>query len=77
MNRKILIMGNHDRRDNFLQVWPEYAKTSPVKGRIVSKVEMPHVDLLMLDTLNGPSDGNEAMADFLLEQSKDLPFMNQ
>ena len=32
---------------------------------------------LMLDTLNGPSDGNEAMADFLLEQSKDLPFMNQ
>ena len=32
---------------------------------------------LMLDTLNGPSDGNEDMAAFLLEQSKDLPFMNQ
>ena len=32
---------------------------------------------LMLDTLNGPSDGNEAMAAFLLDQTKDLPFMNQ
>ena len=32
---------------------------------------------LMLDTLNGPSEGNEAMAAFLVEQAKDLPFMNQ
>ena len=32
---------------------------------------------LMLDTLNGPSDDNDFMADFLLEQTKDLPFMNQ
>ena len=32
---------------------------------------------LMLDTLNGPSEGNEAMAEFLLEQARDLPFMNQ
>ena len=32
---------------------------------------------LMLDALNGPSDSNEFMADFLLEQSKDLPFMNK
>ncbi|MBR4808770.1 MAG: hypothetical protein IK031_00640 [Bacteroidales bacterium] len=32
---------------------------------------------LMLDTLNGQSEGNEFMADFLLEQAKDLPFMNQ
>ena len=31
----------------------------------------------MLDTLNGPSKGNEAMASLLLEQTKDLPFMNQ
>jgi len=31
----------------------------------------------MLDTLNGPSGGNEAMADLLVEQTKDLPFMNQ
>ncbi len=32
---------------------------------------------LMLDALNGPSDANEFMADFLVDQSKDLPFMNQ
>ena len=32
---------------------------------------------LMLDALNGPDESNGAMADFLLEQSKDLPFMNQ
>ena len=32
---------------------------------------------LMLDTLNGPSEGNEFMADYLLEQTKDLPFMNK
>ena len=32
---------------------------------------------LMLDALNGPSEANEMMANFLVEQSKDLPFMNQ
>ena len=32
---------------------------------------------LMLDALNGPSDANEFMAGFLVDQSKDLPFMNQ
>ena len=32
---------------------------------------------LMLDTLNGPSEGNEAMAAFLQEQADELPFMNQ
>lgn len=30
----------------------------------------------MFDTLNGPSESNEAMAEYLLEQTKDLPFMN-
>ena len=32
---------------------------------------------LMLDALNGPSEGNEFMADYLLEQANDLPFMNK
>ena len=32
---------------------------------------------LMLDSLNGPSEGNEFMADYLLEQTSDLPFMNK
>ncbi len=32
---------------------------------------------MMFDTLNGSYDDNALMADFLLEQAKDLPFMNQ
>ena len=31
----------------------------------------------MLDTLNGPSEVNKTMAELLMEQTKDLPFMNQ
>lgn len=30
----------------------------------------------MFDTLNGESDSNEMMAEMLMEQAKDLPFMN-
>ena len=32
---------------------------------------------LMLDSLNGESESNEFMANFLIEQTKDLPFMHQ
>ena len=32
---------------------------------------------LMLDALNGPSESNESMAEFLEEEIKGLPFMNQ
>ena len=32
---------------------------------------------LMFDELYGPSESNETMAEFLMEQAKDLPFMNQ
>ena len=31
----------------------------------------------MLDTLNGPSEGNDDLAALLEEQTRDLPFMNQ
>ena len=31
----------------------------------------------MLEILNGPNESNEGMAEFLVEQTKDLPFMNQ
>ena len=31
----------------------------------------------MFDTLNGPSESNDAMAAFLTDQAADLPFMNQ
>ncbi len=32
---------------------------------------------LMFDTLNGPSDSNALMAESLVQQTRDLPFMNQ
>ena len=47
-------MGNHDRRENFLEFWPEYAARSPVSGRIVSTVRGAHFDYVMLDTLDQP-----------------------
>ena len=31
----------------------------------------------LLDELNGPSAANDSLAEFLVEQAKDLPFMNQ
>ena len=45
-------MGNHDHREHFLEVWPELAANQPVAGRIISTVDMPHCELLMLDSLN-------------------------
>jgi len=44
-------MGNHDRRGNFLAVWPEYAARTLVPGRIVTRTDLGSCDLLMLDTL--------------------------
>ena len=49
-------MGNHDRRENFLECWPEYADRSPVPGRIVSKVRGAHFDYIMADTLDQPAE---------------------
>jgi len=44
-------MGNHDKRKNFLAVFPEYADRLLVKDRIVSKFSTPHADFIMLDSL--------------------------
>jgi hypothetical protein len=32
---------------------------------------------LLFDTLNGPSESNDSLAEFLVSQARDLPFMNQ
>lgn len=44
-------MGNHDRRATFVKVFPQYAETTPVAGRVVSVVKLPDVDFIMLDSL--------------------------
>jgi len=48
-------MGNHDRRENFLECWPEYADRSPVPGRIVSVVSGAYCDYIVADTLDQPA----------------------
>ena len=55
-----IAMGNHDRRESFLAVHPQYAKTSPVPGRIVSVVDLGTCDLILLDSLNqtGKKEGD-------------------
>lgn len=57
-------MGNHDRRPTFLEVWPEYEKSSPVPGRIVSVVPLPHADLVMLDSLKTIGGGQDEKSGF-------------
>lgn len=44
-------MGNHDRRAPFFKVFSEYTKSTKVDGRVVSLVEMPDFDFVMLDSL--------------------------
>ncbi|MBR7097722.1 MAG: metallophosphoesterase [Alistipes sp.] len=44
-------MGNHDRRAPFFKVFPQYATTTKVEGRVVSVVEMSDFDFVMLDSL--------------------------
>ena len=72
-------MGNHDRRNTFLEVFPEYANGSPVPGRIVSTVSLGAADLVLLDSLKaadgaerGPTEGglNDAQQEWL---AADLP----
>lgn len=49
--RVTLGLGNHDRRAPFFKVFPEYANTTKVDGRVVSVIELPDVDLVLLDSL--------------------------
>ena len=49
-------MGNHDRRSAFLEVFPEYAATTKIPGRIVSVADAGAVDFIMLDGLVGADE---------------------
>ncbi|MFO7936499.1 MAG: metallophosphoesterase [Kiritimatiellia bacterium] len=50
--RVTIAMGNHDRRAPFLERFPEYAQRTQVPGRIVSTVQTPHADFILLDSLD-------------------------
>ena len=45
-------MGNHDRRAPFFSVFTDYVKQTKVEGRVVSVVELPDVDFVVLDSLD-------------------------
>lgn len=49
-------LGNHDRRKNFLEVWPEYRERLAMKDFIVSEADLGTCDLVMLDTLHEPDN---------------------
>ena len=44
-------MGNHDRRAPFFKVFGQYSSTTKVYSRVVSVVELPDFDFVMLDSL--------------------------
>ena len=49
--RVTMTLGNHDRREPFFKVFPEYAERTPVSGRAVSIVKLPELDIILLDSL--------------------------
>jgi len=50
--------GNHDRREPFFAVFPERRPDTAVPGRLVSRIETPHADFILLDScLEGPVNG--------------------
>lgn len=54
--------GNHDRREPFGEVFPEKAQKTLLPGRLVSVVETPRCDFILLDTLREGSVETEADA---------------
>ena len=54
--RLTMAMGNHDRRTNFTEAFPEYAAASLMKDRFVFVVETPRADIILLDSLQESDD---------------------
>ena len=50
------VMGNHDRRDAFYAAFPERKAETRVPDRVVSIVETPRADFILLDSCLAPSD---------------------
>ena len=54
--RLTMAMGNHDRRANFAEAFPDHAARSLMKDRFVYVVETPRADFIVLDSLQEGSD---------------------
>ena len=55
-------MGNHDKREPFLESFPEYRTSTLVPGEVVSRVSLGHADLFLLDTLDERSPSRAGMS---------------
>lgn len=49
--------GNHDHRAPLFRFYPRQAEMTPVKGRVVSVVDLGHADLFLMDSLKENLDG--------------------
>ncbi|MBR0055875.1 MAG: metallophosphoesterase, partial [Kiritimatiellae bacterium] len=62
-------MGNHDMRAEFLKAFPKQGGTTKVPGRLVSFVETPHVDFIVLDSLLEPAQDRRGVYGAMTRQS--------
>ena len=61
-------LGNHDRRSAFFDCYADEAIKSLVPGYAVYRIETPHVDFVMLDSLNeDPSLARKGCGEFPAE----------
>jgi len=64
-------LGNHDRRSAFFDCYADDAKRSFVPGYAVYRIETPHVDFVMLDSLNeDPATARKGCGEFSVDVQK-------
>jgi len=54
-----MTMGNHDRRGNFSQIFPEFTAASELPGKYVYTVQTEYADFLVMDSLQEGDDLEE------------------
>ena len=52
--------GNHDHRAPLFRFYPRQAEITPVKGRVVSVIDLGYADLFLMDSLRENLDGEGA-----------------
>lgn len=58
-----LCLGNHDRREEFSEIFPEFMSASPVPGRLAGVVNGRFADIVLLDSLKQGADTSTWIAD--------------
>ncbi len=58
-----LCLGNHDRREEFSEIFPEYMSASSVPGRLAGIVSGRFADIILLDSLKQGADNSTWIAE--------------